>query len=139
MPPLIAFGFFQQLDATRCFVLPALGAQQEAGFGIELRQHERGHFIYQAVDAGLAAAGKFFQALVFVVRQSYGQCAHDLTSFKKCSGVTATSSGNFSSLNFSSLPRFVALDTVCWTGDLDIAPETLYDCSVPLNDPNQVT
>lgn len=28
---------------------------------------------------------------------------------------------------------FVSLDTVCWPGDLDIAPETLYDRSVPLD------
>ncbi len=29
---------------------------------------------------------------------------------------------------------FVAQDTVCWPGDLDIAPETLYDRSHPLAD-----
>lgn len=28
---------------------------------------------------------------------------------------------------------YVAFDTVCWPGDIDIAPETLYDCSVPCN------
>jgi hypothetical protein len=26
---------------------------------------------------------------------------------------------------------YVALDTVCWPGEIDIAPETLYDRSVP--------
>ena len=29
---------------------------------------------------------------------------------------------------------FVAFDTVCWPGDIDLAPETLYDRSVPLAD-----
>ncbi len=31
------------------------------------------------------------------------------------------------------MQAYVALDTVCWPGDLDIAPETLYDRSVPVN------
>ncbi len=31
---------------------------------------------------------------------------------------------------------FVAADTVCWPGNLDIAPETLYDRSVALNSAN---
>ncbi len=29
---------------------------------------------------------------------------------------------------------FVSLDTVCWPGDLDIAPETLYDRSVSIDE-----
>ena len=29
---------------------------------------------------------------------------------------------------------FVSLDTVCWPGNLDIAPETLFDRSVPINE-----
>lgn len=28
---------------------------------------------------------------------------------------------------------YVAFDTVCWPGNLDIAPETLYDRSTPLD------
>ncbi len=31
------------------------------------------------------------------------------------------------------MQAYVALDTVCWPGDLDIAPETLYDRSIPIN------
>lgn len=32
---------------------------------------------------------------------------------------------------------YVAFDTVCWPGNLDIAPETLYDRSVPVcSDPS---
>jgi hypothetical protein len=27
---------------------------------------------------------------------------------------------------------YVAFDTFCWPGDLDIAPETLYDGSLPM-------
>lgn len=29
---------------------------------------------------------------------------------------------------------YVALDTVCWPGEIDIAPETLYDRSVPIKE-----
>lgn len=29
---------------------------------------------------------------------------------------------------------FVAFDTVCWPGDLDIAPETLHDRSIHIDD-----
>lgn len=29
---------------------------------------------------------------------------------------------------------YVDLDTVCWPGDLDIAPETLFDRSSPINE-----
>ncbi len=29
---------------------------------------------------------------------------------------------------------YVAFDTVCWPGHLDIAPETLYDRSIPLRE-----
>lgn len=29
---------------------------------------------------------------------------------------------------------FIGFDTVCWPGDIDIAPETLYDCSVPIEE-----
>ncbi len=41
--------------------------------------------------------------------------------------------GVFQRLQDESLFRqaFVALDTVCWPGGLDIAPETLYDRSQP--------
>lgn len=31
---------------------------------------------------------------------------------------------------------YVALDTVCWPGEIDIAPETLYDRSVPIDEFN---
>jgi len=31
---------------------------------------------------------------------------------------------------------FVENGTVAWTGNVDIDPETLYECSVPINDPN---
>jgi hypothetical protein len=43
--------------------------------------------------------------------------------------------GVFSRLKDASLFRqgFLAYDTVCWPGNLDIAPETLYDRSRPVN------
>ena len=34
---------------------------------------------------------------------------------------------------------FVGFDTVCWPGNLDIAPETLYDKSSPVLRPSQKT
>ena len=42
--------------------------------------------------------------------------------------------GVFKRLNDISLFKqaYVAFDTVCWPGNIDIAPETLYDLSVPL-------
>lgn len=42
--------------------------------------------------------------------------------------------GGFKRLKDVSLFKqtYVAFDTVCWPGNLDIAPETLYDASVPL-------
>lgn len=42
--------------------------------------------------------------------------------------------GVFSRLNDPSLFKqaYVAFDTVCWPGNLDIAPETLYDRSQPI-------
>jgi len=42
--------------------------------------------------------------------------------------------GVFQRLKDISLFRqaYVAFDTVCWPGNIDIAPETLYDASVPL-------
>jgi hypothetical protein len=33
---------------------------------------------------------------------------------------------------------FVSLDTVCWPGDLDIAPETIYDRSEPVNNGKEI-
>jgi len=44
--------------------------------------------------------------------------------------------GGFTRLQDVSLFKqaFVALGTVCWPGDLDIAPETLFDRSAPLVD-----
>jgi len=33
---------------------------------------------------------------------------------------------------------YVALDTVCWPGEIDIAPETLYDRSVPVEETSQL-
>ena len=46
--------------------------------------------------------------------------------------------GVFTRLNDITLFKqaFVALDTVCWPGGLDIAPETLYDRSKSLGDVN---
>jgi len=33
---------------------------------------------------------------------------------------------------------YVALDTVCWPGAIDIAPETLYDRSVPVEETSEL-
>lgn len=46
--------------------------------------------------------------------------------------------GVFKCLKDASLfqQAYIAFDTVCWPGNLDIAPETLYDASVPLKPAN---
>lgn len=43
--------------------------------------------------------------------------------------------GSFRRLQDPSLFKqaYVAFDTVCWPGNLDIAPETLYDKSLPMS------
>lgn len=43
--------------------------------------------------------------------------------------------GDFRQLKDQSLfaRAFVAFDTVCWPKKLDVAPETLYICSVPIS------
>jgi hypothetical protein len=47
------------------------------------------------------------------------------------------SKGAFTRLQDPALFRqaYVAFDTVCWPGHLDIAPETLYDRSVAIEEP----
>ncbi|MCI1193254.1 glutamine synthetase [Calidifontimicrobium sp. SYSU G02091] len=93
----------QQLEPERALALPTIGAQRETGFGVELRQQQRGHFVDQPVHTGASALGQCLQAFVLVVEQTDGQGAHSCSSiFSKADGVTACKPGNFNACRLRS-------------------------------------
>ena len=72
-------------------------------------------------------AVKPLEAFVLEIAFSTGELRRfDLTPF--------LDKGVFRTLRDESLFRqaYVAFDTVCWPGNLDVAPETLYDRSTPV-------
>ena len=58
-------------------VAPA-GTHQKPGFRVELRQRFRGEFLEQFVHADAPMGRQRLQPVVLILRQSYGQCTHNV-------------------------------------------------------------
>jgi len=80
--------FRQQLfTPTGPQFLPSMLTQLKPCLCVGFCKQSSSQLVNQSIYAGIPTLSQCFQALVFFVRQSNGQCAHFATSCRKISGV----------------------------------------------------